>query len=84
MKRIILLLVASALLSGCAGSIPYEYRYRIFYGLDLSDKEQLSAEEFSRLFYPMGSLNRSLDLFGQEGFTLYNYQRLGESPNYKG
>jgi hypothetical protein len=82
MKRILIVCMGMAFLFGCTTTSRFEYRYRVFYGLDLPAKETLSSEEFSRLFYPLGSLNRSLDLFGEEGFTLHDYSRLGESQNY--
>jgi hypothetical protein len=82
MKKILFIWLGIGFLCGCATTSSYEYRYRVFYGMDLPAKETLSSEEFSRLFYPLGSLNRSLDLFGEEGFTLQDYRRLGESQNY--
>ena len=75
-------LLCAALLFGCAAQTRYEYRYRVFYGIDLPVKENLTPEDFSRLFYPLGSLNRALDLFGEEGFVLHNYQPLGQGHNY--
>lgn len=82
MRKILLVCLGIGFLCGCATTSSYEYRYRVFYGLNLPAKETLSPEEFSRLFYPLGSLNRSLDLFGEEGFTLHDFRRLGESQNY--
>ena len=69
-------------LFGCAGLTQYEYRYRVFYGVELEGKEKLPTEEFSRLFYPLGSLNRAMDMFGEERFELYNFERLGQGHNY--
>lgn len=77
-----ILFVALTFLLGCAPTSQYEYRYRVFYSADIPSRETLTSEEFSRLFYPLGSLNRSLDLFGEEGFTLHDYYRVGESRNY--
>jgi hypothetical protein len=74
--------LGAALLFGCAAQTHYEYRYRVFYGMELPEKENLAPEEFSRMFYPLGSLNRALDLFGEEGFVLNNYQPLGQGHNY--
>lgn len=79
---IFLALLGSAFLFGCAAQIRYEYRYRVFYGVEFPEKQNLTPEEFSRLFYPLGSLNRALDLFGEEGFVLNNYQALGQGHNY--
>jgi hypothetical protein len=85
MKKYLILLwpaLGAALLFGCAAQTHYEYRYRVFYGMELQTKENLTPEEFSRQFYPLGSLNRALDLFGEEGFALYNYKPLGQGHNY--
>jgi len=85
MKKTLILIIAvlgTALLFGCAAQTHYEYRYRVFYGMDMQEKENLTPEEFSRQFYPLGSLNRALDLFGEEGFVLYNYKPLGQGHNY--
>ncbi len=82
MRRLVLLLVCVMVLWGCANIMRYEYRYRVFYGVELEGKEKLSTEEFSKLFYPIGSLNQAMDMFGEEGFELYDYQRLGQGHNY--
>jgi len=81
MKRLMLLLVAATLVSGCFMN-RYEYRYRVFYGVDLEGKENLTTEDFSKLFYPLGSLNRAMDSFGEEGFELYDFERLGQGHNH--
>jgi hypothetical protein len=82
MKRVTIILFALFYISGCASFRHYEYRYRIFYGVELGDAENLTPEDFSRLFYPTGALNNAMDNFGDLGFELFQYQQLGQGHNY--
>jgi hypothetical protein len=82
MKNIALALAVTVFLISCSALTRYEYRYRVFYGIEISSKEQAKPEREAEIFYPLGSLNRAMDQFAQEGFQLYDYKRIAGGQNY--
>lgn len=82
MKRIVWLGSMLVFLLSCLPFTSYEYRYRVFYGIEISPKEKATPKREAEIFYPLGSLNRAMDQFAQEGFQLYAYQRIKGGQNY--
>ena len=56
-------------------SAPYEYRYRLFYASEIPPKEELTSDNMARYLFPLGSLNRAIDQFTSEGFSLESMEK---------